>query len=440
MTATRDIAADVPGVETGPFPALFEAARDRLPGHGRPELDDIRARALAQFAAAGLPGRKVEAWKFTPLNDLKNAPLSLPEPAALTATDLPPALPGGCRLVFVNGLLDSGLSDLGDLPDGVRLRRLEDLLADDAPAAAALLSPPRADNPMLALNAALAGEAVAIEVAAGAMVATPLELLFLNRGGENGPAAHLRHRLTLGAGATLDLLERHGGDGRYVTSIATDVTLDDNARLRHFRLQDDSVEAQHFSFLHVTAGRDARYRSFVLTTGAARSRNEIHVALAAENAEAQLDGAYLLAGRQHGDTTTVLDHVSPHTRSTETYRGVVDERAHGVFQGRIAIARDAQHTEGHQLSKALLLSDTAAVDTKPELEIFADDVQCSHGATAGELDDDQLFYLQARGLDEAEARALLIEAFVTGLVEEIENEAVRALFLERIAGWLKERA
>ena len=424
----------------GSFTALFESGREALPGADRPALARRREEALARFAAAGLPTRKLEAWKFTSLAALGNATFSLPATADLDAADLPARLPDSCRLVFVNGRLNAALSDLDILPEGLALRRLDDLLGEDENALDRVFGEWQAGNAMLSLNAALAGDALELSVAPDAQVPGVLELLFVNRAGEDLPASHLRHRITLGRGAGLTLAERHIGSGRYVSSVATDVRLEANAALQHFRLQDDSLEAQHLSFLLIEAARDARCRSFVLTTGAALSRNEIHATLAGENAEVSLDGAYLLAGRQHGDTTTVLDHVSAHTSSSETYKGVIDDQARGVFQGRIAIARDAQRTQGHQLSKALLLSDRAGVDAKPELEIYADDVQCSHGATAGELNDDELFYLRARGIPEAEARGLLIEAFITDLVGDIANEGLRALYLAHIARWLETRA
>ena len=196
------------------------------------------------------------------------------------------------------------------------------------------------------------------------------------------------------------------------------------------------MNAFHISATHVRADRDARYESFLLTTGAGLSRNEIEVVLDGSGASCRLDSGYLVRGRQHVDNTTEIIHAKPHTTSAEVYKGVLDDQARGVFQGRIVVEKGAQKSDGHQLNKTILLSDRAEIDTKPELEILADDVKCSHGATAGELDDAALFYLRARGIDLADARRMLVEAFIGDTLENLSDESVRAAFARRIGAWM----
>jgi len=216
----------------------------------------------------------------------------------------------------------------------------------------------------------------------------------------------------------------------------TDVVLEAGAVLEHYKSQQEGLEAYHIATAMVRVAERARYDSFALATGAALARNDITVSLDGPGAFCRLDGAFLARGRQHLDTTTEIIHASREASSRETYKGVLDEQGRGVFQGRIVVAPDAQKTDGHQSCKTLLLSDRAEIDTKPELEIYADDVKCSHGATAGEIDHDALFYLRARGIDADGARSMLIEAFVEEVLDEIASEPVRQGFAGVVRGWL----
>ena len=208
--------------------------------------------------------------------------------------------------------------------------------------------------------------------------------------------------------------------------------------LRHYKLQNEHPAAYHIAASRVAAAAGSTYESFVLQLGGRLARNEIAVRFDGPGAECRLDGAYLLRGIQHADNTTLLDHAAPRCTSRELYKGVIDDQARGVFQGKILVRRDAQKTDGHQLNKTLLLSRAAEIDTKPELEIYADDVKCSHGATAGELDEDALFYLESRGIDPATAQAMLVEAFVAEPVERIAHPGARDAFAAMVAGWLAD--
>ncbi|NBC31731.1 MAG: Fe-S cluster assembly protein SufD, partial [Alphaproteobacteria bacterium] len=254
-----------------------------------------------------------------------------------------------------------------------------------------------------------------------------------------GPAAtHLRTLVVAGAHSRATLVETHAGrDGdRYLTNMAGEIVVGPGARLDHYRLQMEGDEAYHLSSLAGRVAEHGTYDNFTLTLRGALTRNDGHVVLQGPEGDLRYSGAYLGAGSQHVDNTTIIEHASPHCRSREVFKGVLDDAARGVFQGKIVVRPGAQKTDAHQLSNGLLLSRKAEVDAKPELEIFADDVKCSHGATAGEIDHTALFYLRSRGIDEREARALLVEAFVNEALEEIEVEVVRERFMAAVRTWL----
>jgi Fe-S cluster assembly protein SufD len=229
------------------------------------------------------------------------------------------------------------------------------------------------------------------------------------------------------------------GEGSYFSNSVTDIRVENGATLTHAKLQDEGPQAFHVALGRVRIGDEAVYDNFTLHRGAELARNEIHARIDGTGADCRLNGAYLGTGRQHVDNTTVIDHKAPGSRSSEVFKGALDEKARGVFQGRIVVHRDAQQTDGHQLNKTLLLDRNAEMDTKPELEIYADDVKCSHGATIGELDDMALFYLQARGIDAATARDMLVSAFLNEAVEELRDEALADAFRARIEGWVEAR-
>lgn len=240
-------------------------------------------------------------------------------------------------------------------------------------------------------------------------------------------------------GQEMTVIERHDGRGAYWKNGVTQIALGKNSRLRHYRIFDESGEGAHSSFVHVKIARDARYEGFSLIEGAGFVRNQIHAEMHGENAYCGLGGVNLLSGTQHGDTTITIEHQAPHGQSRQNYKSVLNDSAHGVFQGKVHVHQIAQKTDGYQLSNALILSPTAEMDTKPELEIYADDVKCSHGATTGKLDEEPLFYLQSRGIPAAQAKALLIEAFCGEALEDVLDEAVQDEFRGRISAWLNAR-
>ena len=287
----------------------------------------------------------------------------------------------------------------------------------------------------VALNTAWLADGLVLKVADGVTVGEPLAITLIGAPGDHRSAWHPRHLIRLGRGASLDLVVRHQGSGDYLANLVEEIVLEPGSRLRHYRVQDDAADAVHVSTTEVKVAGDAAYESFVLTTGAGVGRNQIAVELGEPGASVRLDGASLGRGRQQLDTTTLIDHAAPRCTSREAYRYILDDSAKGVFQGRVTVRKHAGGTDSHQSSKTLLLSGRAGVDAKPELEIYADDVSCGHGATVGEIDHDALFYLRSRGIPLEEARDLLIGAFVERALEAIASPVVRDMFRDHARSW-----
>ncbi|HEY9536499.1 MAG TPA: Fe-S cluster assembly protein SufD [Kiloniellaceae bacterium] len=437
--------------DTIPFANHYGALRDALPGQDLPWLSRLRSDALARFAASGLPTPRQESWKYTSLRPLEKAGFGVTgAPRACISIDRAPSLlPAASehhRLVFVDGYHRADLSTPGGLPAGAELTTLREMLARE-PAwlerhlGALSASGVEGDQPLLALNTAMMMNGFVLRLAEGTVLHEPIEVVHLGGAGDRPLAYHPRNLIVLAPRAQATLIEHytHMGEQPYYANIGTEVTLAEGAVLHHYKLQAEALDAFHTATVHAEVGPDALYDAFGMTTGARLSRNEIAVRLAGAGANCHLNGAYLVRGKQHCDNTTRIDHLVPDTACSEVFKGVVDDEARAVFQGKIVVHRDAQRTNGHQLSKVLLLSDKAEIDTKPELEIYADDVVCSHGATAGDLDHDALFYLRARGIPEVQARAMLIEAFLAESVHNIAAQGICPALMSSIGHWLAGR-
>jgi len=428
-----------------PFPFLeeYDSRAAALPGAGQGWLESLRRDALTQYRDLGLPTVKTEAWRYTNLNRLRRAGfVATPAPRDVT-------VPVGAALavdaycaVLVNGRFRADLSSLDSLPDGLTVAGIADLLDRDPDAIEPWLGRTQdtADMPLAALNTAHLADGVFIRFAEDAAVEKPVHVVSLGTASDTPALFHPRLLIVAGPNSQGCVLESHIGDGTapYFSNVVSEVSVDESAILRHCKLQNEHPAAFHIAASRVTLAARGTYENFVLQTGGRLARNEIAVGIGGDHAEVRLDGAYLLRGDQHADNTTLLDHAAPGSISRELYKGVIDGRARGVFQGKILVRRDAQKTDGHQLNKTLLLSREAEIDSKPELEIYADDVKCAHGATAGELDEDALFYLQSRGIDPEAARAILVEAFVAEPIERIAHDGAREAFAATVAGWLAE--
>jgi Fe-S cluster assembly protein SufD len=424
---------------------LFAMARDRLPGTGK--ILNARQQAFAAYERAGLPHRRIEDWKYTDLRVLMREVLPLaaaPDAAALKRAEKalkPHAIAGVRRLVLVDGAFASSLSDLGNPDKGLRIRTLREVLDGGDTALQAQLLAPDSANPMVALNSAVMTDGVVIEIADGAVLTQPLHIVHVASGG--APASMFtRSLVNVGRHASATLVESYiAADGAKTYQIHDSLVLaiGDGARLDHVRLTEDSREAFNIASAVVSLGAHAHYNTFGMNTGSLVSRYQAVIAFAGEGSRVETGGVNLLNGRQHADTTLLLDHAAPNCSSREIFRAVVDDRGHSVFQGRIIVRPKAQKTDAKMMTRALLLSDEAEADNKPELEIFADDVTCGHGATTGALDESLLFYLRARGLSEKEAQALLIQAFVGEAIEQIANDALRELTILAAQRWLAAR-
>ena len=437
----------MPGPRTIPFdyPAPGAGLTAALPGDGLPWLDARRTEARRRIAD-GLPSTRVEAWKYTslaPLAALAFPPPATPEAPAPAEAALAPgafdAVEGPCA-VFVNGRLSARHSRLDALPAGLRVSGLAQALAHEPAQVEGLIGDAAGLNgdPMASFNAAFAADGCIVETAPGAALDEPLLLRFAAVPGSEPLACHPRIVVRLGAGSRLTLIECHEGPAGAATwsNPFVDIRVGEGARLSHVKLQIESESAYHTALTKAVLAGGGRYESHLLALGARLARHEIHVRFEGEGADCRLSGGYMARGSQHVDNTTVIDHRVPACESREVYKGVLDDRARGVFQGKIIVREDAQKTDGHQLSRTLLLSPKAEIDTKPELEIYADDVKCSHGATVGEPEDDQLFYLRSRGLDLHAARALIVEGFMNELLAEVGHEATRAALLAQVAAWI----
>lgn len=397
-----------------PLQALAEGF---LAQYEKRTADSVRELAAARFRAEGLPTPGVEVWHYTPLNALAEAPFATPagDPSALIG-ELPDF--GVPRLVFGNGHY---CADLSTPPEGIGVRT-------GAPAWGHISE--GAVHHLVALNTMLAEDGADIVVPPGHDGGV-LVLAHIATGG----AFHPRHAVRLGAGAKLSLIEIAIGRGPSFHNPVICCEVCEGAALVHTVLQDESAEAVHLATVYAEVAAGATYDSFMLALGGRLARRELHTRLGGVGAAAHLNAAQLLGGVQHADFTTSVVHAAPSATSRQTVKNVLAGRARGVFQGRILVERGAQKTDGYQMNQALLLSPTAEVDAKPGLEIYADDVKCSHGTAIGELDPEQLFYLRSRGIPEREARALLVRAFIGEALDGIAFQPVREEMERRIGAW-----
>jgi Fe-S cluster assembly protein SufD len=410
-------------------------------------LDVRRRAAKASFADVGFPNRRVEAWRYTDLLRLTEKtewtaakPMSgavlLPEGRVNPFAAIPSWI-----LVFVNGFFREDLSVLADLPSGVEIQSLDKALESGTKFEAAFdANGPEAVAPMAALNAACARDGAVIRVGEGVQLERPVQLVHYTSPGQ-ATATHVRHIVELAAGATMTLLEAQVGWGEsYLADRLANVTLADGAELTHVRVEDEAPSAIHLSTVLGEVAANAKYDATTLAIGGQAGRLQTAIRFTGEGAHVECNTAYLMCDKQHVDTTIIVDHAVPDCSSGAVAKGVLDGEATGVFQGKVIVAPHAQKSDARQMSNALLLSRDAAMNAKPELEIYADDVQCAHGSTIGEIDGEALFYLRSRGIDEETARKLLIGAFLSDVLERIPHEAARLALEERTHSWFESAA
>jgi len=427
------------------FAKQYNAMKASLPGAKLPWLGNLRERALADFMARGLPTPRVEAWKYTNLNQLARLPLVAAKPIenGIAAAAIPRLLTAEIetnRLIFVNGRLRRDLSTPGELPARVVFGGLAETLDGDPAILESRLGAFGAgkDTPLAALNTAFMADGFLLRIPADVWLDRPIELVFITLAGREPGSHHTRNLILAERGSRAVIVEHHFAvaEGAYFANGVTEIELEAGAVLQHYKFQSEGSQAFHIANRRVRVEQGGSYDSFVIANGSRLARDEISMLLNGSGANGQLNGAFMARGRQLIDNTTMIDHAKPNTTSREIYKGVLDDQARGVFQGRILVRPDAQKTDGQQTSRTLLLSPGAEIDTKPQLEIYADDVKCSHGATAGELEEESLFYLRSRGIPEPEARQMLVEAFLDDVVDRIAYEPLRDAFRGIVAGWI----
>jgi Fe-S cluster assembly protein SufD len=407
--------------------ADFARVAPMLPGARVPWLARARDAALARFAQTGFPTSRDEEWKYTNVAAIEKrfftASLQGAESAASLQLD---ALAfSHHRLVFIDGRYSPALSAIGRLPAGVTLESLAAALERAPDALERLIGEDSRQTVFGALNTAFMADGTYLYVPRGTAIEEPVHLFFV--AAEKDAAIHPRNVIVAEEGSQATVIEHYAGaEGvAYFTNAVTQIFAAGNATVEHYKLQQEPLQAFHIAGIHAAQAGGSRFLSHSISLGAAIARNDISTTFDAEGCEATLNGLYLARGRQHVDHHTRIDHAKPNGTSREYYRGLLDGASRGVFNGKVIVHPQAQRTDAHQVNHNLLLSKDAEVDTKPQLEIYADDVKCTHGATVGQLDDAQLFYLRSRGVEEAVARSLLVYAFARDVIERIRVASLR---------------
>ena len=419
---------------TGSFVQEFESLESTATLDRPDWLEPIRRAAMDRFAATGYPTTKDEEWRFTPVTSIAQRSWTPAMPSAtVSRDDLDPFIFGHAEwttLVFVNGVYRPLLSSLGEMERGLRVGNLAHALRSERAALQAHLGRYASieSSPFTALGTAFLRDGGFVHVPANTVVSQPIHLVFVATPESAGSVIHPRNLILVESGSKAAVIESYvtlaEGIG-YWTNTVSEVVAGPNTWLEHTRIQRESERAYHIGATHVHQHRDSHYRSFSMAMGAALARHNLQVRLDGENVETLLYGLYLTRGEQVVDNHTAIFHDHPNCRSWEVYKGVMDGRSRAVFNGKVFVKPEAQKTDAKQTNRNLLLSDSAKVDTKPQLEIFADDVKCTHGATVGRLDDLALFYARSRGVPEPEAQRLLTYAFAAEVVEEVALEPVR---------------
>ena len=420
----------------------FESLEPQLTGGSLLWLSKARRAALDRFETLGFPTTRHEDWKYTRVSAIEKRAFKTPAPSSgrLTREQIRPLLLEGTRrLVFVDGRYDPALSHVEPLPPGARVGSLATVLADDVDGLEPLLSDADGafQNGFAALNAAFWADGAYVDLATGTALETPIHLLFI--ASEPDVVSHPRTIVRAGPGSKVAIIEHYVGihQGVSFTNAATHIVAEAGASVEHCKVQEEAPRVFHVAGIDVRQHADSRFASHSFALGAALSRNDIATRFDAPGCEAILNGLYVGADRQHMDHHTSIDHAQPRGVSREWYKGVLDGAAHAVFNGRVLVRAGAQKTDAYQSNRNLLLSEAAEVDTKPQLEIYADDVKCSHGATVGALDADQIFYLRSRGVDERAARSALTFGFADEIVARCGigplRRRLRALLAARLA-------
>jgi Fe-S cluster assembly protein SufD len=425
--------------ETNPYAKAFRQATETRSSDEPVWLQTLRETSFDQFEQAGFPDIKQEEWKYTNVTSIAKAdfvPVLVSNGTALTKDGgLAPFVyeeARQSRLVFVNGMFRKDLSSWEALSDSVVAMDLRDALrtSEHEPTVREYLEHPALANGFAALNTALFTSGLFLKIPRGLEIKAPIHLLFIGEGTVEGrpPAAFPRVMIVAEENSSATIIESYASpqdEGVYLTNAIIDLSLADSARLQHYKIQRESVGAFHIATTRAELGPKSSYNTTTINFGAALSRHDIRVQMDHEGAECSVDGLYMVDGSQHTDTHSVIDHRQPHCTSHQLYKGILDGKSRAVFNGKVFVRHDAQQTDARQTNKNLLLSTDARVDTKPQLEIYADDVKCTHGAAVGQIDEEEKFYLESRGINPALARNMLTYGFAEEVIEKIEIESIR---------------
>ncbi|MDO9162647.1 MAG: Fe-S cluster assembly protein SufD [Methylococcaceae bacterium] len=418
------------------YTADYPAIAPSLPGQSLPWLQQLRTDALQAFSATGFPSPREEEWRYTNVSGIEKKLFSVPanQAASDVSADLLKAyqLQDAWSVVLVNGRFSAELSALSGLPDGVSILSLADALATQASQVQSHLGQAvnNAEHGFVAFNTAWFSDGLFVHVPPKQVLAKPIQLLHIVT--QADALATTRNVIIVEESAEVKVVETFvGADNAYLTAAVTEVFVGQNADLTLYKIQSESEKAYHFGGIYIKQERDARFTHHNFAFGGLMARSDIHADLD-HSSECVLNGLYLGVKRQHIDNHTRINHLKPYGISRETYKGVLDDKARGVFQGRVVVAEDAQKTDSQMNNRNLLLSVDAEVDTKPQLEIYADDVKCGHGVTVGQLDDKSVFYLQSRCIDEETARNMLTFAFANEMVDKISIKSLHDNVLEQV--------
>lgn len=412
----------------------FEAFENHLNGRTALPLHDLRKSAIGKFSELGFPGKRDEEWKYTNVSPILKHKFHIPaaEAESLSANALLPFTFPDLEenlLVFVNGRYSEGLSRVEAVSEGLIIGNLAEGLQENPSFIEAHLSnyANYETEAFTALNTAFANDGAFLYIPENVVLEKPIHLLFLSASGKNGYFLNPRNLILAGKNSRFKMVESHHylNETVYFNNVVTEIVVQEDARVEHVRIQDEHRRAYHITTLQANQEAGSVYSILNIDMGGAIVRNNINIVLDGENCQARLIGFYMGSDKQHIDNHTLIDHAKPHCQSNELYKGVLGGKARGVFNGKVYVRPDAQKTNAYQNNKALLLTDDAAVNSKPQLEIFADDVKCSHGATVGQLDEEALFYLRTRGIPHDQAYSILQHAFASEVFNYITIDSVR---------------
>jgi Fe-S cluster assembly protein SufD len=423
------IAGRVAGSETGNEPAWLKQRREA---------------GMQRFSELGIPTVHDEDWKYTSLATVARKDFQLAGPATRVITPDQIGSAGfneieGCRLVFVNGRFSADLSRLEATSKGVVVGRLGDNLGNESVEAHLGRLANSQDHALAALNTAFIEDGAFVQIPDRAVVEKPIHLVFVTLAEEANQVCHPRTLILAGRDSQATVVETYVGMGEsYWTNAVTEVVTGENARLDHYKLQQEHVRALHTGFTYAHQARDSRFASSSLSFGGQLVRSDTEVRLNGEGCECVLNGLYAVTGHQHIDHHTIIDHAMPHCNSHQLYCGILDGHSTGVFNGKVIVRQDAQKTDAKQSNKNLLLSRNAEINTKPQLEIDANDVRCTHGATVGQIDDEAMFYLRSRGINRHDARSLLTYAFAADIIESLNVAPLRGPLEQVLLNWVEQ--